>query len=302
MNRAWITEPGVYDIPSETYHRDPVKGRSLSYSGSKRLLISPSHFREYRDNGGPNRESLDLGKAAHKKVLGVGEDVVVVNAEDWKAKRAQDARKAAYARGAVPILIKQARQVARMAIKLRRHPLASRLLNPEHVIFEQTIVWRDPVTGVWCRLMSDAIRAIDSNGIRYVLDYKTRAGSGLAGLGREVFTYGYFAQGAWYLDGIRAMEGLGLLPRAEHNVFVLIFQEKDAPHEVACVDLHPEDIAAGDAQNRDMRRLYAECQAADRWPGPAEDEFVHARMPDWAHYQLDDAAAARAAAREDAAA
>jgi len=33
-----VTEPGVYDIPEDAYHRDPVKGGSLSYSGAKKLL------------------------------------------------------------------------------------------------------------------------------------------------------------------------------------------------------------------------------------------------------------------------
>lgn len=296
-----ITAPGIFDIPTAAYHRDPVKDGSLSHSGSKKLLISPQHFKAWRDDGEEHKAVFNLGKAAHAKVLGVGEEIVVVKADDWKTKKAQAERDAAWARGAVPILTKQASQVEAMAAALRRHTLASRLLAPGTVLYEQTIVWYDPVTGVWCRLMSDAIRAVDSNGVRIVIDFKTRAGKGVAGIDRELFNLGYFGQGAWYVEGVQAMEDLGELPPAAETWFVLILQEKDPPHAVACVPLHPDDLAAYADQHRDMRRLYAECKAADHWPGPAED-FVQTRMPTWAHYQLEDAAAARAAAREDQAA
>jgi len=33
-----VTAPGVYDIPAEAYHADPVPGGSLSASGARDLL------------------------------------------------------------------------------------------------------------------------------------------------------------------------------------------------------------------------------------------------------------------------
>lgn len=297
-----ITAPGMYDLPTEAYHRDPVKNGSLSHSGSKKLLISPAHFKAWRDGDQKSNDTFDLGKAAHAQVLGVGEEIAVVDAADWKTNEAKAARAAAYARGAVPILTKQAEQVAAMATRLQAHPLASRLLAPGTVLYEQTIVWHDPETGVWCRLMTDAIRAVDSNGVRIILDYKTRSSQGVKDLDRELFNFGYFGQGAWYDEGVRAMEALGALPAAVETRFVLVLQEKDPPYAVTCVPLHPHDLAAYADQHRDMRRLYAECVAADRWPEPGEDDFVEARMPTWGRYQLADAADARAAAREDIAA
>lgn len=33
-----ITEPGVYDLPAEVYHADPVEGGSLSSTGARKLL------------------------------------------------------------------------------------------------------------------------------------------------------------------------------------------------------------------------------------------------------------------------
>lgn len=290
-----ITAPGIYDIPSDAYHSDPVPGGSLSYSGSKKLLISPAHFRWNVDNGQPERSVFDLGKAAHAEVLGVGETVHVVDAKDWKTKAAQAERDAAYARGEAPILREQAVQVRAMGEALRRHPLASRLLARGESMYERTIVWRDPRTGIWLRMMTDAVRTVDSNGVRYVIDYKSAASIQTRDIESALFRFGYFGQGAWYLDGIHAMEQLGILPPAT-NVFVLIFQEKEGPYEVACVPLDPDDLAAGDIQNRDMRQLYRECTEAGQWPGPHPD-FVNARMPAWAHGAVVDARYAREEAR-----
>ncbi|MCI0689298.1 MAG: hypothetical protein L0Y54_19000, partial [Sporichthyaceae bacterium] len=70
-----ITVPGAYDIPADEYHADTS---ALSASGVRTLLASPARFRYDQTHPKPPSKAFDLGHAAHKAVLGAGQDVVVV--------------------------------------------------------------------------------------------------------------------------------------------------------------------------------------------------------------------------------
>lgn len=170
----FITEPGIYDIPVEQYHHDPVVGGSLSNSGAKKLMppSCPALFKEWRDGGTEHKDAFDFGRATHARVLGAGEPVVVVDADDWRSAKARAQRDEARAAGATAILAKDDAVIDEMAAKLRAHPIASALLDPDTGKPEQTIVWRDPETGVWCRALVDFLRE-PAPGQRYLLpDYK----------------------------------------------------------------------------------------------------------------------------------
>ena len=108
-----ITHPGIYAGIDETvYHADsdlaPELGRSLSQSGAKTLLASPARFAWERDHGRPPKDAYDLGTLVHALVLRSRDDRIrVVDARDWKTKRAQEARDEARAGGMVPVLRSQ---------------------------------------------------------------------------------------------------------------------------------------------------------------------------------------------------
>ena len=81
-----ITSPGIYDMPAETYHADPVPAGSLSSTGARRILPPgcPALFRYEQQNGTGHRPEFDFGTAAHKLVLGVGPKLKRINAKDWR--------------------------------------------------------------------------------------------------------------------------------------------------------------------------------------------------------------------------
>ncbi|MGH3990894.1 MAG: hypothetical protein ACRDSN_00345, partial [Pseudonocardiaceae bacterium] len=146
-----IDSPGVYDLPAEVYHADPVAGGSLSSSGARRLLppSCPALFQHALTNGEVHRAVFDLGHAAHTLALGVGAPLAAIDADDWRTKAAREARDAAYAAGTVPLLRAEHEQVQAMAAALIEHPIAGALLRPGGGDAEQTLVWRDEETGVW---------------------------------------------------------------------------------------------------------------------------------------------------------
>jgi hypothetical protein len=282
-----ITEPGVYSLPVEDYHRDPVQGGSLSSTGARKLLppSCPAKFREWVDSGEDPTPAFDLGHAAHAQVLGAGPEIVVVRAPNWRTKEAKEQAAEARERGAVPILWHQYEQVQAMAAKLRAHPLASRLLDPAHGWAEQTIVWRDRDFGVMRRAMVDYLPHTSTKHRMIIPDYKTCQAADPDGISRAFASYQYPQQAAWYEDGAAALG----LDSDGPPVVVFIFQETEPPYVVTVVTPEPSAMAMARVRNRKAVAVYRDCVTANEWPdyhaAEYRGEVIPVGMPRWAEYQ-----------------
>lgn len=278
-----ITEPGVYDLAPDVYHADPVVGGSISSSGARALLppSCPAKFRWLRDHPEEHSNDFDLGHAAHQLVLGAGQELVDIEAENYKTKKAQEAKAEAYAAGAVPLLPKERTQVEDMAQALRDHPVASVLFQPGRGRPEQTLVWRDRRTGIWRRAMLDWLPDETASVPRMIVpDYKTCASAEPSKIEKAILDHGYHMQGDWNLDGVYE---LGL---ARHAAFLLVFQEKTPPYVVTVVQIHPDTLNAGSVLNDFAIEIYRRCTASGRWPGYTDDVYL-GRLPGWAEIQFD---------------
>ncbi len=271
-----ITEPGVYNLTAQEYHADPVANGSLS-STEARLLMPPScpaKFRYTVEHGRPPKREFDLGHAAHAEILGAGAELVVVDADSWRTNAAKQKQADAYAAGKTPIRADDYVMVQEMAAAVRAHPYASVLLSPEYMVPEQTLVWRDEETGIWCRAMLDGLpRPAPQRMI--VPDYKTAKAANRAALSKALYEYGYNCQADWYLAGVRA---LGLDP---DPAFVFVVQEKTPPYLINVFQPDALSLEIAARRNRKARHLFAECMATDTWPG-YEDEVFSVGLPGWA--------------------
>ncbi|WP_055477656.1 PD-(D/E)XK nuclease-like domain-containing protein [Sphaerimonospora mesophila] len=265
--------PGVYDIPEEDYHADPVPGRSLSSTGARKILKCPAQFRHEQLNPPAPKREFDLGTAAHKLVLGSGPELVVVDAADWRTKAAREKRDAAYDSGATPLLRHEFEQVRAMAEQVRRHPIASQLFNPETGDPEQTLIWQDRQTGIWRRARLDWLPTIGP-GRLIVGDLKTTKSAHPDAIQRSVFEYGYHQQAAWYVDGVRE---LGL---ADQAAMLFVFQEKTPPYLITVVELDQVSLRLGRERNRQAIHTYAHCVETGHWPGYTDD-IALIRLPAW---------------------
>ncbi|MGH8938411.1 MAG: PD-(D/E)XK nuclease-like domain-containing protein, partial [Actinomycetes bacterium] len=193
MNATLIDQPGVYDLPADLYHADPVPGGSLSASGARRLLppSCPALFHHWATHGQEHRAVFDVGHAAHAAVLGVGAPTVVVDAPDWRTKAAQQARDTAYADGSTPILRADHERVQAMAGRLRAHPVASVLFSPGRGRPEQSLLWVDAEFGIWRRAMLDWLPDAIPTGRMIVPDYKTTTSVHPPRLAKALYEYGY---------------------------------------------------------------------------------------------------------------
>lgn len=261
----------VYDLPEDDYHGHPA----LSCSGAKKLLppSCPARFKWERDHGQRPKDAFDIGSAAHQIVLGVGRELVEVDAKDWKTKAAQTVREEARARGAVALLTEQLTAVRSMAASIAAHPIASALLNRPGMP-EASLFWHDDESGTPLRARLDYLPDPVASRL-FVTDLKTAASANPDKFAKAAADYGYHMQAAHYLDGIRA---LGI---HDDPAFLFIVVEKEPPYVVSVIELDEYALSTGRQKMRDAIDVYTACAAEDVWPGYSEDvELVS--LPRWA--------------------
>jgi hypothetical protein len=254
-----VAGPGVYDIPADLYHLDPVPGGSLSSTGARKLLppSCPALYRHEQDNPKPYSADFAVGSATHAILLG-GAEVVVVDAEDWRTKAAREARDQAHAAGDIPLLPAEFDQAQAMVAAVRSHHRAGSLFS-DLGLPEQTLIWQDPETGVSCRARLDWLSD-------RVVDLKTTVSAEPGYIARHVAEYGYHQQADFYLGG--AVELDVVPPDAE---FLFVFVEKTPPYLVTVVELDDDYLRIGHERNQLARQIYRDCTKAGVWPGYATD-------------------------------
>lgn len=278
-----ITKPGVYDLTLEQYaDQEPCPEPSISSHGL-RMILNECPSKYWWDSPmNPEREPIDkdvyrIGRAAHYRLLEphLFEKNIHVMPEgvDFRSNAAKAQRDAAVAEGKTVIKYDAFLEVQAMEQALRAHsfvPAAFENGEPE-----KTLAWKDPETGVWLRCRPDFL----PKAIRHVPDYKTAASAKPEQFRKHVWDFGYHMQAALYMDGIEAVTDTA--PQS----FFFVVQEKKAPYVVSCIALDPVAIEWGRIQNRKAIRIFADCLAADRWPGYADD-VVEVELPVWAEREL----------------
>lgn len=283
-----ITKPGLYTgVPMEIYHGDLCDGPSVSSSALRTIFLeSPAHY--WKDSYlNPTRaeqkesDAFVIGRAAHHLLL--GEDafstLFVMRPEKFDSWRTNDSKawKAAQeAEGRTVLLPSQLEQIRGMAKSLAAQPMiAAGILNGQ---IEQSIVWRDEKTGVWCKSRPDAIPT-DSGDFA---DLKSTVNYGFA-LDRDISKYRYDVQAA--LCGMGVREVL----KREMESFSFVFVEKDAPHSVEILTLKKEDIAAAEQDIRVALDTFAWCLKTGDWfgPGGTQRDARPVFLSDWARQQAE---------------
>lgn len=279
-----IYQPGLHRIDAETYHSDPAPRPSLSSSLGRKLLDqSPLHAwtasRRLNPDWQPDdRKTFDIGRAAHREVLGAGGDFAEIPPGMLASNGAASTKEAkefiaeCRAAGVTPIKGEDAEQVRTMAAKLRpRLRDAGVTLDPDR----SELAALAEIDGVCVRALID--NAPEQSP--WLIDFKTTTDASPAACIRAVTAYGYDFQAAHYLDAWEAATG-------ERRRMLFVFQEKEPPFEVGLVELHdaPDDEADWmlDARHKaaEARRIWGECLATGVWPGyPARIALVGA--PSW---------------------
>jgi hypothetical protein len=303
---ALITTPGAYlDIDNADYHRNPslLPAPSLSSSGAKKLLNqSPLHFwfdSPMNPDRPPETEKAHfaIGKAAHDMIL-LSERWpehyhVLPEGFGWNKTKAmpEAIAEAEEARAAGKCILRddEAETVRQVVAALTGNKLAMSALT--NGVAEETLAWKDPLTGVWLRARPDfrPHSLLIGAAVRIVSDLKFMAPTYCSpdGFQRAIENNGYHLSAAFYSDGLKAVFDV----RPTHWLHVVI--EKEAPHCVSLYELPAEDIERGRTRNREAIEMVDRClqRGTDRasWPGYA-DAPRPVGLPGWARKRIDESA------------
>lgn len=278
--------PGVHDISAERYHADLLRPVPTLSSTLARLVLNRSplhawtaHPRLNPDWESNDRKTFDIGRAAHRAVLGKGGDYLSYPAELLASNGVASTKEAkawaedVRANGGTPLKSDEVDQIGAMADAVRRR-LAAMNIHFDPARSEMSALAE--IGGVWCRAMIDNAPA-DPRLPLY--DLKSTEDASPEACIRSVVNYGYDVQTAHYLAVWQAATG-------ERRKMRFVFVEKTAPFEVSVVELHSADNDDADwmltahSKAGEARRIWCECLAADQWPGyPARVAVIGA--PAW---------------------
>lgn len=264
---------GLHRIPAAQYHALP----QLSASRLRYLAKSPAHLQHSLSEPYEQTDAQALGQAVHTLVL-EPELFDSQNALMPKFDRRTKEGKAGYAQW---ISFNEGKQgfcqsdweaIQAMAKAVAAHPKAAPLVGFAELI-EQSVIWRHP-SGVDCKSRIDAI----CPELATIFDLKTTRDASPHAFSKAIFDYGYYRQGAFYIDACRS---LGI--QIDHYAIIAI--ENTAPYPVTVYRLLDESIELGRKENDALIELYRTCKEADSWPGyPTEIQDIG--LPAWAKNRI----------------
>lgn len=276
-----ITEPGFYRLPAVAYHADPAPIPSLSSSVADAIVNqSCEHGKEkhVRLTKQPPQKPVpirDWGSAVHRIVLGVGPNISVVYADNWQTKEPQQARKAAYAAGEIPMLADDMEEIEQRAAPRLRAALESLLgkaIVPVEFHPELAMFWREGKQ--WGRTMIDAA----STNLCRIVDIKT---SGMVmrpdeNLDRHISNESMDFQHAFIAKGLDKLDPDGIGRRKHFN----LFQEQSRPYAVSCKEITEGALHICGRQVRAAFNYWNRCMLSGEWPGYVESPVPY-EMPGW---------------------
>lgn len=271
--------PGLYDISAEDYHADPCAVPSMS-STLARLMLNRSprhawtaHPRLNPDHEGKDSRTFDIGRAAHRAVLGKGGDFIAYPAHllgkngAVSTAAAKEWGEEIRARGMTPVKAEDADAVNDMAAEIMGRLAFMNMAFPPSRS-EMTVIAE--INGVMCRAMID--HAPEDPHLP-LFDLKTTTDASPQAVIRSIMTYGYDIQAAHYLETWKAATG-------EDRQFRFVFVEKDAPHECCVIQLGGDSLMMAKKRTARAREMWAHCTATDSWPG-YPGEVVQVDLPEF---------------------
>lgn len=251
------------DMSNADYHAH----EAISSSDVK--MVHKSTLAHWKNKTFKSSPTFDLGTAVHAMVLEGHLDLVERGPETRRGKEWSAAYEDAQAEGKT-LLTSGDYDIAReMADSLLFHPVGQRMAG-DTVINEGSFFAVDPQTQLKLKTRPDSFW--QAQGIIY--DIKTCQDASPRGFGKDVHTYGYAIQAAFYMYVLR-------LAGYDVNQFVFACVEKAAPYAVATHILSPEYLTWGE---REMHATLAKIAEAEQ-TGHFDTGWSHAvnviDLPRW---------------------
>lgn len=242
---------------------------------------------KYDSENNKTSDAMDIGSAAHVIYLEpekVESEIVIITADNWLTKDAREQRAQAYLNKKIPLLPKNWDLIFLMRDGFFKNKAVAEYTK--NVLIEQTLIWKDPITGIWCKARPDIIGK-DPAGNPFMANFKTQANIHPDKFAAVVNERGYHQQADWYLQGYKIITG-------EILDYVYLAQEKEAPYMAAPFRVGNQSMEAAFRLNRRALQLYADCLAKNEWHGYRaynqmdRDTVITVDIPAWAMMRLED--------------
>ena len=263
--------------------------RAAEYHGSAgfsstlaRAIITrtPAHAKALTEGRGRDSDAMDMGTAVHQLLLR-DDRVDVLDFDSFRTNDAKAARDASRDAGRIPLLQHKWAEANHIAIAVREQLVA---LELDPVPFtegtaEHVIRWTE--NGVECRAMLDWLR----DDLKYIDDLKTTSDASPRGFQRKVWNLRYDIQAAFYLRAVAAW--LGEMSHPIKPRFRWVAVETEYPYLVTVHEPDKLALENADARIDEALRVWADCLAADSWPGYPDTVNEVGPVP-WEHDKWSD--------------
>lgn len=155
---------------------------------------------------------------------------------------------------------------------VRKNKACAFLLDDKNGQAERTFYFKDPVTGVLCRIRPDWLAVF--NG--WIVDVKTTASAHPDDFARSIYKYRYHVQDPFYTDGLK-------YNGHDFKGFCFIVVEKAAPYIAEVYFIPKEAKALGRKEISNNLGLYAKCLESGVWPGYTGGLLTELNIPAWAY-------------------
>lgn len=275
-----ITEPGIYkDVSLDDYHSSD----GISASGVN-LLIPPNCPKMYwykylsGEYTKPDTASQIVGRALHCMVLESHEFdsrfcvCIKVDRRTKEGKKAYE--EFVNSAGDKEILSEdQFMLVNGMAESILNHSVFKSVMNDSDGHVEESIAWKDEVSGALLRSRPDFYN--DS----VIVDIKTTRDVRPESFVRSIVDYGYHIQAAMACDALTAATG------KYYDTVILFVVSKEAPYLIRSYMLGYDSITTGRVKYKYAANVYADCLATGVWPG-YDESVEEIDIPAWAKITL----------------
>jgi hypothetical protein len=296
----------LFDLPRESY--DSLKSE-LNWSRLKELGRSAAHFKYALENPSEPTDHQARGIAGHVATLEPktyggevydalsiasprGRYAVWPTANGKRGTKAWDAAEAECKRYGTQLIREVDHEwcVAIAAAVQASSPAAPYLRGRTEV----TMRWKEHAGGMGGRApftwnLRGRVDKMSVAGEKpfALTDLKSTVDSSEDGFMKQVALYGYHAQGAFYLDGYKAITGVEL-------AYAFIAVEAEPPHVVTVFEFPFDDeiFQVGREIYRAHLELFRRCTENNDWPGYAKGVVRGAQLPKWARPFEDDEVAA----------
>jgi hypothetical protein len=247
---------------------------AVRWSHLKHMDRSPLHYQHATTAERPDTPAFRFGRAVH---------CLTLEPETWGARyvvwdggarrgKAWDAFEEANADREI-LTADEYERARAIAGAVFRHPIAGPMIATGAT--EGVITWTDESTGLACKGRFDHVAG-------RLVDLKTAADVDPRRWMANAYRYGYHAQLAFYLDGLRAS---GIVP-ADDPAIVCV--EAVPPHDVVVYTLDPIIIDQGRQMYRRLLARVKECTERGEWPGISGAATLPLLLPAWAEVEGDE--------------